>query len=191
MFLFFSCFVYFSFLGGKVIFIPLWVGWGIHLLLARIWHTFLFERLIIVLWEGGWILDVSKKSFLYISQIYFLLIICNFYMPFTFVLVYVSVFMCLFLHQCVVVQLSLSYGNLNVSLWGLQTIRADSFFKFVSPVIRAKDEFIFFLSRAQPPKGSLSSRQLFVTSLHKNRESIGSKYFNDSKAFIEYSNGMV
>ena len=65
------------------------------------------------------------------------------------------------------------------------------FFNFVSPVIRAKDEFIFFLSRAQPPKGSLSSRQQFVTSLHKNTESIGLKYFNDSKAFIEYSNGMV
>ena len=46
----------------------------------------------------------------------FLLIVCNFYMFFTFVLVYVSVFECLFVHQCVVVQLSVSYGNLNVSL---------------------------------------------------------------------------
>ena len=46
---------------------------------------------------------------------YFLLIICNFYMFFTFVLASVSVFVCLFLHQCMVVQLSVSYANLNVS----------------------------------------------------------------------------
>ena len=42
--------------------------------------------------------------------IIFLLIICNFYMFFTFVLVYVSLFVCLFVHKCVAVQLSLSYG---------------------------------------------------------------------------------
>ena len=53
-------------------------------------------------------------------------------MFFMFVLVYVYVFECLFVHQCVVVQLSLSYGNLNVSLWGLQTMTE-------------KDEFMFFL----------------------------------------------
>ena len=71
-----------------------------------------------MLWEGGRILDVSKKSFIivYIPNIFSLLIICNIYLFFTFVLVYVSVFVCLFVHQCVVVQLSVSYGNLNVSL---------------------------------------------------------------------------
>ena len=48
--------------------------------------------------------------------LFFLLIICNFYVLFRFVLVYVSVFVCSFVHQCVVVQLSVSYGNLNVPL---------------------------------------------------------------------------
>ena len=136
-----------SFVGVMVILISLRVGWGIHLLLARVWHTFHFWGLIIVLWEGGRILDVSEKSFIivYIPNVFFLLIICNFYVFFTFVLVYVSVFVCLFVHQCVVVQLSVSYGNLNVSLWGLQTMRAHSFLNFISLVIREKDEFIFFL----------------------------------------------
>ena len=56
-------------------------------------------------------------------------------MLFAFVLVYVSVFECLFVHQCVVVQLSVSYGKL----------RTRSFLNFSSLVIREKDEFIFFL----------------------------------------------
>ena len=135
-----------SFVGVMVILISLRVGWGIHLLLARVWHTFHFWGLIIVLWEGGRILDVSEKSFIivYIPNVFFLLIICNFYVFFTFVLVYVSVFVCLFVHQCVIVQLSVSYGNLNVSLWGLQTMRAHSFLNFISLVIREKDEFLFF-----------------------------------------------
>ena len=70
------------------------------------------------LWEGARILDVSKNLLLlYISRMcFFLLIICNFYAFFTFVLVYVSVFVSLFVHQYMVVQLSVSYGNLNVSL---------------------------------------------------------------------------
>ena len=57
-------------------------------------------------------LAVSKNHYLllYVSQLYFLLIICNFYMFFTFVLVYVSLFVCLFVHKCVVVQLSVSCG---------------------------------------------------------------------------------
>ena len=51
-----------------------------------------------MLWEGGKILDVSKKSFIivFILNVIFLLIICNFCVFFTFVLVYVSVFVCLF-----------------------------------------------------------------------------------------------
>ena len=67
--------------------------------------------------EGGRILDVGKKSFINVCILFFfLLIICNFYVLFTFVLIYVSVFVCSFVHQCVVVQLSVSYGNLNVPL---------------------------------------------------------------------------
>ena len=62
-------------------------------------------------------MQVKNHILLNISQIcIFLLIICNFYMFFTFMLVYASVFVCLFLYQCMVVQLSLSYDNLNVSL---------------------------------------------------------------------------
>ena len=77
---------------------------------------------------GGWKgLGVSKKSLfviVYISNI-FLLIFCIFYMFFRFVLVYVLVFVCLFVHKCVVVQLSVSYDNLNICFkeaskwWGL------------------------------------------------------------------------
>ena len=68
--------------------------------------------------EGGRILDVGNKSFINVCILFyfFLLIICNFYVLFTFVLIYVSVFVCSFVHQCVVVQLSVSYGNLNVPL---------------------------------------------------------------------------
>ena len=134
-----------------VILIPLWVGWRIHLLLATVWHTFHFWGLIIVLWDGGRILDVSKNLLLlYISWMcFFLLIIYNFYAFFTFVLVYVSVFVSLFLHQCMVVQLSVSYGNLNVFLWGLQTMRAHSFLNFISFIIREKGDVIFFLKRVQ------------------------------------------
>ena len=71
-----------------------------------------------MLWEGGRILDVSKKSFIvvYILNVIFLLIICNFYVCFTLVLVYVSDIVCLFVHQCMVVQSSVSYGNLSVPL---------------------------------------------------------------------------
>ena len=58
----------FSFLGGKVVLILLWIGWGIHLLLAKVWHTFLFWRLIVVLWEGGWI---KNHLLLHISWMYF------------------------------------------------------------------------------------------------------------------------
>ena len=129
-----------------VILIPLWVGWGIYLLLARIWQTFHFRGFVIVLSEGGRMLDVGKKSFINVCILFFffLLIICNFYVLFTFVLIYVSVFVCSFVHQCVVVQLSVSYGNLNVPLWGLQMMRAHSFLNFISLVIREKDEFISF-----------------------------------------------
>ena len=82
---------------------------------------FHFGGLIIVLWggAGGWE-DLGCKEEIFYYCVYpecnFLLIICNFYVFFTFVLVYVSVFVCLFVHQCMVVQLSESYGNLNVSL---------------------------------------------------------------------------
>ena len=106
-----------SFVGVMVILISLRVGWGIHLLLARVWHTFHFWGLIIVLWEGGRILDVSKKSFsiVYIPNVFFYLLFVIF-MCSSRLLVYVSVFVCLFVHQCLVVQLSLSYGNLRQQL---------------------------------------------------------------------------
>ena len=106
-----------SFVGAMVILISLRVGWGIHLLLARVWHTFHFWGLIIVLWEGGRILDVSKKSFsiVYIPNVFFYLLFVIF-MCSSRLLVYVSVFVCLFVHQCLVVQLSLSYGNLRQQL---------------------------------------------------------------------------
>ena len=70
-----------------------------------------------MLWEGGRILDVSKKSFsiVYIPNVFFYLLFVIF-MCSSRLLVYVSVFVCLFVHQCVVVQLSVSYANLNVSL---------------------------------------------------------------------------
>ena len=61
-------------------------------------------------------------------------------MLFAFVIVYVSIFEYLFVHQCVVVQLSVSYGKL----------RTHGFLNFSSLVIREKDEFIFFLKRVQP-----------------------------------------
>ena len=68
-------------------------------------------------WESERVWGVCQKSFIivYIPDI-FLLIVCNFFMFFTFVLVYVSVFVCLFVHKCVLVQLYVSYGNLNVCL---------------------------------------------------------------------------
>ena len=60
-----------------------------------------------MLWEGGRILDVSKKSFsiVYIPNVFFYLLFVIF-MCSSRLLVYVSVFVCLFVHQCVVVQLS-------------------------------------------------------------------------------------
>ena len=76
---------------------------------------------------GGWQgLSISKKSFIIvcISNI-FLLIFCIFYMFFRFVLVYVLACVWLFVHKCVVVQLSVSYENLNICFkeaskrWGL------------------------------------------------------------------------
>ena len=60
--------------------------------------------------EGGCtVLAVSKNHYCIYPK-YILLIICNFYMFFTFVLAYACLFMCLFVHKCVVVQLSVSYG---------------------------------------------------------------------------------
>ena len=80
-------------------------------------------------------------------------------MFFVFVLVNVSVFVCLFVHQCVVVQLSVNHGNLNVSLWGLQTMKAHSFLNFIFLVVREKDEFVLSLESAtsiQKPRNLLN-----------------------------------
>ena len=69
-----------------------------------------------MLWVCDRLLDVIKNILLlYISRMYFFTN-CNFYAFFMFVLVYVSVFVCFFVHQCMVAQLSVSYGNLNVFL---------------------------------------------------------------------------
>ena len=66
-------------------------------------------------------------------------------MFFKFVLVYVSLFVYLFVRKCVVVQLSVSYGNLNVCLKGLKMMRARSFINFIFLVIREKDK-LYILS---------------------------------------------
>ena len=63
-------------------------------------------------------------------------------MFFKFVFVYVYVFLCLLMHKYVVVQLSVSYGNLNVCLRGLQTMRVHSFQNPLFLVIREKYEYI-------------------------------------------------
>ena len=88
-------------------------------------------------WKG---LGVSKEPILfYISKTFFLQFLKFFYMFFTFLLLHVSVFVCLFVHKCVVVQLSVSYCYLNVRLKGLQTIRAHSFLNFISLTTKKKD----------------------------------------------------
>ena len=66
-------------------------------------------------------------------------------MFFTFVLVYVPVFASLFVHEWVVVQLSVRYGNLNICLTGLQIMKAHSFLNFIFFVIREKNE-LYILS---------------------------------------------
>ena len=63
----------------------------------------------------------------------------------TFVLVHVSVFVCLFLRQCVVTQLSVSHHNLNICLRGLQTMTAHSFADLIFLAKKEKKQFIFFL----------------------------------------------
>ena len=66
-----------------------------------------FLGLIIVLWEDGRILNVSKQSciIVYIPNLCFLLIICNFYVFFMFLLVCVClcVFVCAPMHDCTVI----------------------------------------------------------------------------------------
>ena len=91
------------------------------------------------------------------------LIICNFDMFFTFVLVnrgnksaswnekldprslflilYMSLFVCLFIQKCVVVQLvACELWYINVFVRDLQTMRAHSFLNFIFLVIKEKDE---------------------------------------------------
>ena len=78
----------------------------------------------------------------------------------------------------------LNYGNLIVSLSGLQTMSAHSFLNLISFVIRVENflcnkggKWIYILSLERNlysktfklAKGSLSSSQLFVTSLHTNK----------------------
>ena len=66
-------------------------------------------------------------------------------MFFVFVLVNVSVFVCLFVHQCVVVQLSVNHGNLNVSLMRPSNDEGSQLFKFHFPCSKG-ERWIYVLS---------------------------------------------
>lgn len=120
-------------------------------------------------------LGVSKEKLfiiLYIQNI-FLQFLKFFYMFFTFLLLQVSVFVCLFVRKCVVVQLSVSYCLLNVRLKGLQTITARIFCEFHFPYNKEErlTSYSFFRERKlysktyKPAEGTLWSSQLFVTLL--------------------------
>ena len=60
-------------------------------------------------------------------------------MFFTFVPVYVSLFVCLFVHKCVVVQLSVNYG-IKCLCKRPQSMKAHIFLNFIFLLIREKDE---------------------------------------------------
>ena len=70
-------------------------------------------------------MGVSKESLVIIVYIpnIFLLFFCDFYIFFMFMLLYVSVFECLFMSR-VFVHLSVSYPNLNICLRGLKMMNA-------------------------------------------------------------------
>ena len=73
-------------------------------------------------------MGVSKESLVIIVYIpnIFLLFFCDFYIFFMFMLLYVSVFECLFMSR-VFVHLSVSYPNLNICLRGLKMMNAHNF----------------------------------------------------------------
>ena len=80
----------------------------------------------------------------------------------------------MYVYQCVVTCFPVCVRNLIVNIWGPQTMRAYIFLGFIFLEIRKKEKF-WILSldsitctknNHKPPKGSLSSSQLFVTSLH-------------------------
>ena len=54
------------------------------------------------------------------------------------VLLHVSVFVCLFMCKCVVVDIFVSDFNLNLFSRGIQTMRAHSFLKFAFLTVREK-----------------------------------------------------
>ena len=68
-----------------------------------------------------------------------LLIFCNFYMFFTFVLVQVSVFVWLLVLKCMFVQLPVDYCNLNVCLRDLLTMRVHNFLNLIFLATRVED----------------------------------------------------
>ena len=84
-------------------------------------------------------------------------------MFFTFLLLQVSVFVCLFVRKRVVVQLSVSYCLLNVRLKGLQTITARIFCEFHFPYNKEErlTSYSFFRERKlysktyKPAEGTL------------------------------------
>ena len=79
-----------------------------------------------------------------------------------------------YVYQCMVMCFSVCVRNLIVNIWGPQKMRAYIFLGLIFLEIRKKEWFwIPFLesitstkNNHKPAKGSLSSSQLFVTSLH-------------------------
>ena len=139
------------------------------------------------MWERGRVyIKVKNHLLLYISQIYiFLLIICNFYMFLTFVLVYVSVFACLSVYKCIVVHVSvwaqMRGCTVICELWSFKCLfmrfpndEGSQFSKFHFPCSKGERWTLYSFFREckvysktyQPAKNSLSCSQLFVTSLN-------------------------
>ena len=58
-------------------------------------------------------------------------------------MLYVTAFVCLFMYKCLVIQLSVSYGNLNVCLTRIERMRAHRFLNLIFLLIKEEDEFVF------------------------------------------------
>ena len=59
-------------------------------------------------------------------------------------MLYVTAFVCLFMYKCLVIQLSVSYGNLNVCLTRIERMRAHSILNFILLGKREKGELYIF-----------------------------------------------
>ena len=86
----------------------------------------------------------------------------------------VCVLVYMYVYQCVVTCFPVCVRNLIVNIWGPQTMRAYIFLGFIFLEITRKEKFWILSLESitstknnhKPAKGSLSSSQLFVTSLH-------------------------